>query len=45
MANEILLQTEDEVEMMFLNPEFLAGLERQLIPIITESDSPRSFAA
>ena len=45
MANEILLQTEDEVEMMFLNPEFLSGLERQLIPIIKKTDSPRSFAA
>ena len=45
MAKDIILNTETEVEDMFLNPEFLAGLERQLIPVVQESDSPRSFAA
>ena len=45
MADELVLTTIDEVDNIFLDPEFILGLEKQLIPIIHEDDSPRSFAA
>lgn len=45
MDNQMLLTTVDAVDNMFLNPEFIKGLERQLIPIVQAEDSPKSFAA
>jgi hypothetical protein len=43
--DELDVTTVEQVEELFLNPEFQAGLEKNLIPIILEDDSPRSFAA
>lgn len=45
MAKQVVLTTEEQVEQYFNDPEFLKGLERQLIPIIHQEDSPLSFAA
>ncbi len=44
-ANVQEITTIQEVEKLFLNPDFIAGLEKQLIPVIHDGDSPTSFAA
>lgn len=37
--------TEAQVDALMESPEFIAGIERNLIPVIWEDDSPTSFAA
>ena len=43
--DSINVETIEQVEELFQNPAFMAGLEKHLIPIVHAEDSPKSFAA
>lgn len=45
MDNIREITTREQVDELFNNPEFIAGLEKYLIPVIHSEDSPKSFAA